>query len=468
MSSVEPPPPGAGAARPWGRVGGGAFNPALKVLLIGLLVLGLLIPLTIVHDLVRERAERYQIVVAEIGRLWGDAQRLTGPLMVIPFRETVTDSEGVTRVVADSLVLLPDRYAVRGTVVPEVRRRGLFEAVVYRADLAIDGAFGLPDLREDGRTYLWDEATLVLALSDQRSIRQGVTAGWGEATLPLMPGAPVALARLLAGGMHAQVPGLSAADPGAVLPFSLSLGFNGSGSLSFVPLGRENSVSIESPWSAPSFVGNILPDTHAIDATGFQADWTVSNLGRGYPQSWRGGQTASYAAEVDASAYGVRFFQPVSAYHQTERAAKYGILFGLFTFGLFFLFEMIGGLRLHIFQYGLVGLSLCLFYLLLLALSEHVGFAVAYAVGAAAVVGQIVLYAANFLGRRWRVGVLGVLLAALYAGLYALLRLEDQALLFGAIALFAALSAVMIATRKVDWYAIRLAPDGAGAARNGG
>ena len=171
----------------------------------------------------------------------------------------------------------------------------------------------------------------------------------------------------------------------------------------------------------------------------------MSHFGRGYSQQWSGRDVNERLARtVRASELGVRFVQPVSEYLQAERAAKYGVLFIVFTFATLFLFEIVAGVRVHIFQYGLVGLSLCLFYLLLLALAEHLGFGVAYAIGASAVVGQIVLYTRKILASAKRTFGLGLLLAGLYGALYVLMGLEDFALLLGSVGLFIALGAVML------------------------
>ena len=180
----------------------------------------------------------------------------------------------------------------------------------------------------------------------------------------------------------------------------------------------------------------------------------MSYYGRGYPQHWNASQETAHIPAIRGSNFGVRFIQPVSAYLQSERSAKHGVLFIIFTFAVLFLFETVAGLRIHIFQYGLVGMSLCLFYLLLISLAEHLGFAQAYGIGAAAVVGQIVLYTAKVLGSAKRSAAIGGLLAALYGGLFVLMGLEDFALVFGSVALFAALGAVMFVTRNIDWYAV--------------
>lgn len=443
--------------------GANGRGPILKVLLIVGLVVGLLVPLMLIQEVVDERQGRQQQVAVEIGELWGRAQTIAGPVLVVPASRSTIDAEGKEIIQNDTLVLLPDDYRLTGVAEPETRRRGLFEATVYRLNLEIAGSFVLPSdaARQDPALILaWDRARLALGLSDQRSVTNAPSLDWDGESLAMTPGLPAAVRGLNSGGMQAPLSGLGPDRLDQPIPFSLSLALNGSQSLSFLPLGRQTRATMQSPWPHPSFFGAFVPETHEITEAGFTANWAASYFGRSYPQSWlmRGARHQPFN-ELTASAFGVRFFQPVDAYHQIERTAKYGVLFVVFTFTALFLFEIITGQRIHIFQYGLVGCALALFYLLLLAFSEQIGFTSAYAVGATAVVSQIVFYTHAVLGSARRTGVLGGLLALLYAGLYLLMQTEDFALLIGAVALFVGLTAIMAVTRRIDWYAI-----GAGAA----
>lgn len=436
-------------------------NPILKVLLILALIVGLLLPLALIEGLVSERQGRQYQVVSEIGQLWGQAQTIAGPLLVVPARRTLVDRRGNQTVEEDSVVLLPDDYDLTGRVIPETRRRGIFDAVVYRLQLDISGSFVLPPdtpLSDPSLAVDWDGARLALGLSDQRSVTDAPDLTWDDRAVAMTPGLPYAIAQLSNGGMQAALPRLDVDSGDAPVSFSLSITLNGSQSLTFLPLGRNTTAAIQSDWPHPSFFGSFLPETHDISDEGFSARWATSYFARSYPQVWLVGDgTVGRFGEIVQSGFGVRFFQPVDAYHQTERSAKYGVLFLVFTFAVLFLYEMVAGLRIHIFHYGLVGCSLALFYMLLLALAEQVGFGLAYAAGAVAVVGQIAFYTRAVLGSTRRTALLSALLAALYGGLYVLMRLEDFALLVGAVALFAGLTAIMAVTRRIDWYAIGLA-----------
>ena len=431
--------------------------PVLKVVVILAMVLGFLLPLAMVRGVILERQHRQQSVVSEIGQVWGHRQQVLGPILAIPYRDPYVNAHDGGLAYRDRMAyFLPDRYDIGADVRSEIRRRGLFEAVVYTADTLLAGTFQLPpreDWSTDDSEILWEEATIIVGASDLRSIDSVLTIDWNGRALPLEPGAP-ALSSLIHARMSARVPNLEGAV-GQSIAFEMRLALNGSDSLTFVPLGRESRVSIRSDWPDPSFTGSFLPDERTITEQGFEADWTVSYYGRTFPQSWTAPASRTNGEEISGAGFGVRFVQPVSAYLQSERSAKHGVLFIIFTFAVFFLFETVAGLRIHIFQYGLVGMSLCLFYLLLISLAEHLGFAAAYGIGATAVVGQIVLYTAKVLASAKRSAAIGALLATLYGGLFVLMGLEDFALLFGSVALFVALGAVMFVTRNIDWYAIK-------------
>ncbi len=443
-------------AWPAGLASTGPGAPVLKVALILAMVIGFLLPLALVRDVIVERQHRQESVINDIGRIWGRRQEVLGPILMVPYRQAYTTGLGEVRHRTRSAFFLPDRYDIGTDVASEIRRRGIFEAVVYSAEILVSGAFVLPPAAQwtsEGDEILWDQASIIVAANDLRSIDGVVTVDWNGETLALEPGSP-ALSSLIGGRMSTRVPNL-AAEAGQAIPFETRLTLNGSESLNFAPLGRESHVSVRSDWPDPSFAGAFLPDAHSVTESGFEADWTISYYGRGFPQFWTADDEQGAGALIRTANFGVRFVQPVSAYLQSERSAKHGVLFIIFTFAVYFLFETVAGLRIHIFQYGLVGMSLCLFYLLLISLAEHLGFVMAYGIGAAAVVAQIVLYTAKVLGSARRSAAIGALLAALYGGLFVLMGMEDFALLFGSVALFVALGAVMYVTRNIDWYQVK-------------
>jgi inner membrane protein len=228
---------------------------------------------------------------------------------------------------------------------------------------------------------------------------------------------------------------------------------NGSLGAYFSPFARNTVVEIESNSRNPSFQGNWLPSKRSISDSGFRASWSIPFLGRNYPQAWT--STADMGNAIEASRFGVELSDPVDHYRMAERSVKYAGLFVLLTFTVIWLIEVLAGLRVHPIQYLMLGGALCLFYLLELSLSEHVGFPVAYAIASVAVVGMVGAYCLAVLHNVRRALVVAAGVAALYVYLYVLLMNEDYALLIGSVGLFAILGAVMYVTRRVQWYGAR-------------
>lgn len=432
-------------------------SPILRAMVIGILILLLLIPLAMVGVLVGDREATRASVEREVAEKWGGQQSLVGPILSVPYRYRTQGPNGEVLTHVGYTRFLPSILDIEGEVRPEIRYRGIYEVALYDVGLKWSGEFERPDLgvwkipRED---VLWDEAVLVVGIPDLRGIRRAIVANWGEGTLSFEPG--TGGVSLCASGIHARVPGLEKAAPGAPVRFSFELGLNGSRDLLFAPLGKETRLSLTSSWPSPSFTGQFLPETRDVTPNGFAAEWNISYLTRPFPQEWRDNEVP--AELLGQWMGGVTLFQPVDSYAKTSRTTKYGILFLFLTFAVYFLFEILGRLRIHPFQYLLVGFALCLFYLLLLSLSEHLGFERAYLLASAGTVGLIALYSGSVLGSFRRAAALGTGLGALYGYLYVLLQLEDYALLLGSLGLFALLAAAMALTRRVDWYAAGLEP----------
>ncbi|MGH9361139.1 MAG: cell envelope integrity protein CreD [Thermoanaerobaculia bacterium] len=430
---------------------------AVKLLTIGFLILLLLIPLAMVRSLVAERQGRSQEAAAEVAAMWGGVQTLGGPVLTVPYRVWWKDSRRKVEASTQVAHFLPERLHVAGELRPEQRRRGLFETVVYRSELRVSGAFRRPDFSGweiAAGDVLWDQATVSLGVPDPRGIRQGVALRWGSRDLQLEPGAGEA--GLWKVGLRAAAPGLATMETGPI-PFALALGLNGSGRFEVLPFGKETVVRLRSSWPHPSFAGAFLPEARTVSDRGFDATWRVSWFGRSYPQRWRSSEAENLVPEtaVAASAFGVELLVPADGYQKTERSLKYAVLFVALTFLIFFLCETFNPFALHPVQYLLVGFALCLFYLLLLALSEVLSFGTAYAVAATATVALIGAYSAAAL-QGWRRGALTAgVLGLLYGYLWGLLRAEDWSLLLGSVGLFLILALVMFLTRRIDWYAPR-------------
>jgi inner membrane protein len=241
------------------------------------------------------------------------------------------------------------------------------------------------------------------------------------------------------------------------LDFSFDLSVSGTEQLQFLPFAAATHVALDSSWANPSFNGAFGTDTAAtVTPQGFAADWRVLQLNRDYPQQWQDGAVG--APQIEASGFGVAFYQPVDAYQRNYRASHYAFLFIALTFMVMFLLENTTGFALHPVQYAMTGAALAIFFLVLLALSEHLGFGGAYGLAAGALCVLLAVYYSGIAGSLRTGIVIGAIAAVCYGLLYLLILSEENALMFGSLSLFAALAAIMVATRRIDWYRLRAAP----------
>lgn len=427
---------------------GTAFKDSLlfKLLAIGFLVLVLLIPNAMIQELIRERQNRQMGAVQEVSASWGGPQTIVGPVLSIPYLEWTEYQVSKERTSVQRMAhFLPLQLEVEGQVDHQVRKRGIFDVILFQSDLVLKGVFEQPDfagLHIAPEDILWDQAKVSLGISGMQGIKNMIAIDWAGQNLRMEPG--TANPGLMPTGISVE----AAVKPdGQRYAFSVPLKVNGSEALRFEPVGKETRVTLRSGWSSPSFEGNFLPDTRETGPNGFTATWQVFDLNRSYPQSWTENKYT-----IDASSFGVRLIEPVDEYAKNERSAKYAILIIGLTFLIYFFFETLRRFNIHPFQYLLVGLALSIFYLLLLSLSEQVGFDRAYLIAAGATVGLIVAYSGSVFKSRIMVVQLGLLLALIYGFIFVILQLEDFALLAGSLGLFAALAAVMYYSRRVDWY----------------
>lgn len=434
-----------------------------KMLGVAVLILLLLIPLTMIKSVLTERLQRRNDAVTEITSVWGREQDIVGPILIVPYRYTYKtwkeqptasgkiEKLEVVETATAHAYFLPARLDVTGEIKPSELRRGIYEAVVYSGKLSFSGEFAPPNfqsLRIDEEKVLWDDAIVTMAIPDLRGVRETIFLDWGSVRVPLSPGSKM---KNYNSGVHARVPGLKAG--GQAIPIKFDLNLDGSGAIRFAPLAGQTKVKITSPWRDPSFRGAFLPSDRKIGASGFEAVWQVSEYGRNFPQQWTDQEVTIISAEaVSNSLFGVYFLSGVDSYRNVERAIKYGILFLVLVFAMFFLFELLSKLQIHPFQYTLVGAALCLFYLGLLSLSEFILFGWAYLTSAALTTGLIWFYCVAALRSGRRAIILTGLLSATYTFLYVTLQSQDYSLLIGTAGLFVALAAVFFLTRNIDWY----------------
>ena len=440
-----------------------------KILMVFGLTVVLLIPLSMIRGTVQDRQRYRAEAVEEVARSTAGAQTLAGPVLFVPYSDRIVvmraDASGVQRPVEQvktgTWAFFPESLEVRGTMRSLPRMRGLYEVRVYELGTTLRAAFRVRIPRDDDlstpRTI--GEAQLGVGIRDVRGLVGVPSLSVTGVSHALRQG----LGHGGASGLHTT---LAAPAEGATLAFEVEFTalLQGTETLSIAPLADRNVIALESSWPHPQFHGDFLPRTRVIGADGFRAHWDVSSLASNAQSQFRAGMDQPGAGSTEAIS--VSLVDPVNVYSQVDRATKYGVLFVLLTFVAFFMFEFLRELRIHPIQYGLVGLAIAIFFLLLLALSERIPFLIAYVVAAVACVTLIGYYLGHVLGGWVRGAGFAGMLATLYAALYGLLISEDNAMVLGAGLLFLILAAIMVLTRKVNWY--RTASAGPPTPGNGG
>jgi len=439
--------------------------------LVAVLISIMTIPLAMVDDVVNERRQLYNNVQFDIASTWGHMQKLSGPSLLIPYTERfdsveiLTDKDGNERKKNKTIykkrtaIVLPEDLNLNVSLLGQTRTRSIYDALVYTADVSISGNFQRPslsDLSNNIDKIHWDRAWFSLGMSDTQAINKVSALQWNKTSSDFEPGTKIT--DVIANGFHAPLDLSNHGDRAEstatmIYPFALDININGSQGFYFSPFGKTTHVQISSDWPHPSFQGNVLPDEYESSSEGFNASWSVPHLARNYPQLWT---LETQKFQLDEFSAGVNLFESVSLYSQITRAIKYGVLFLVLTYLTFLLFEMGIGQRLHIIQYGVIGLALSIFYLTLLSMAEHAGFIKAYLSAAAIIIAMISLYVLSALRSLGRTCIITLLLIGLYSLLYTMLSLEDYALLAGVGLLLIVLAAMMYLTRNIGKSEIKL------------
>lgn len=448
-----------------------------SAMMIGLMLL-LLVPLGMIENLVSERTYRQQAVVSDIAASSAGPQRVFGPVLAVPYSEYWTEvvestDKGVRKleetqhVETNALYFLPDHLDIDGTLSTETKQRGLFKVRSYvlgaefRGDFVLPAGYGSPGPRHNGR-IVFGTPHVAVVLADMRGVLEAPGLDWNGTRHAFEQGADLPIDEV--SGMHVKLgPQPVEAGP-ATLPFAFSLKLRGIEELDFIPAGKQTRVTLASPWRHPGFHGRFLPDPQSqrIGPDGFLAEWSVNSLASNVAESL--GRCRPISCY---DSFGLKLVDPINIYSLSDRATKYGFLFIGLTFAAIFFFEILKRMSIHPAQYTLVGLALAMFFLLLLSLSEHIAFALAYLIAAIACVGLIAYYMSAVLAGARRGLASGGLLAGLFAALYGLLQSEDNALMLGSLLLFALLATAMVFTRKLDWYRIGQPHGGAVQGGNG-
>lgn len=421
----------------------------IKLLSIGFMVLILLIPTAWIQSLIEERQNRMSEATSEIAAKWSDQQTVSGPVLVLPYTHySKYEKEGVVMINENTrkAYFLPQNLEIKSILKPEKLSRGIFDVVVYNAELKMHGDFTRPDLSTlniSEEQVMWEDAYLLIGITDLRGINNDPVIKFGGKSYFSEP--------------HQDDPGLFQNSISARLDlddtirsgnnFELNLALKGSEQLFFIPTGKNTKVAVQGQWNDPSFGGAFLPDSRNLSDSIFEASWSLLHFNRPFPQQWK-----DKAPEIQKAAFGVDLLLPVDQYQKSIRSAKYSILIIMLTFVALFLIEIICKVRIHPFQYILIGCALIIYYTLQLSISEHIGYNLAYAVSALLTVMLIGAYSISFLPNRKIVTLLIGLLVLFYTFIFTITQLQDYALLLGSIGLFVIIAVLMFVSRKINWY----------------
>ncbi len=420
----------------------------IKMAFILVLILILIIPVVWIQSLIQERTYLQQQVEQEVAASWGNQQTLQGPVLCIPYlTTTVVDKKSYTE--QHLMFVSPMDQSIKSDAVSEIRTKGIFNTVVFTTTNEVTGSFDLSKLpQEKNQSYEFDKAILITGITDPTAITSKIDVLWDNAAQESAPG--IKHQGFAHAGFHCPAP---IKNDQKTYAFNLKFSVRGTSALAFIPSGKVSDITLKSNWPSPSFTGKNLPQTRNITDQGFDAKWTANVYNRPFGDFWR---DAEYSPQPEQTAFGVTLLQTADYYQKNMRSAKYAMLVIALSFMFFFFYEMLLKIRIHPIQYLLVGLSLAVFYALLLSITEHLGFNKAYWISCAAVVLLIAVYAYAIIKKLSLIALLVFLFVLLYAYIFVLLQLEDFALLAGSIGLFFILATVMLLSRKIDWYRINV------------
>jgi len=418
-----------------------------KGFFISFLILALLIPTFFIGELIDERKARNEEVKQEIANQWSKDQTISGPMLVIPYMQYEKAADGKVAHVKRHAYFLPEELTINGSMVTDFRARSsIFKLIVYTADLKLNGKFNplqLSKLNLAPENLVLNEAFITFGLSDYTGIQEQMKINLDGHEYEYNAGSNAG--EYVSTGLHTPVT-LTMEGIQKVQPFSMKMSLRGSEQIQFIPLGKSTTVSLKAPWPHPDFRGKTLPE-RTISATEFNAVWKAFDLNREYPQQWKEGDNI----KMESSAFGVRLLQPLDNYGKASRTIKYAILVIMLTFVVYFFIEVLQKKNVHAVQYVLIGFALCLFYTLLLSMSEYTSYATAYIISALATVLLISIYTRSVFNSLKTAMIFGGFLSILYVFIFVLIQLQDGALLVGSIGLFIILAAIMYFSRKIDW-----------------
>ncbi len=433
-----------------------------KLGLIGFLTLLLLIPSFMVQDLITERKNRQQEVIREISDKWSGSQLVQGPILVLPYKTTVMEKDSDTQKnssqeILTNIYILPENLNISSKANPELLHRGIFDAVVYTSQIKVSGTFSQLELKKSGidpAMIQWEQAKVDIGLSDLKGLKNNPVIRLGNQNYEVEP--DFTSLKLFSNNL-VILPNLSL-EKSTALNFSFDLDLRGSERLSFLHLGKNTTVKIEGEWNDPSFTGRYLPDERSLSGKAFSATWKMPYYNRPYPQQWIEENTILNTTDTQVqgsnnsdsrAVFGVDFLLPVDQYQKTIRTAKYAFLVILLSFLSLFFTELLIKQRVHFLQYILIGAAMTIYYILLLSLSEQLGFNLAYVIASAATASLIGTFIWSLLKNRKVALVFTSILTMFYSFIFVILQLQDLALLVGSIGLFLIVALLMYLSQKI-------------------
>jgi inner membrane protein len=443
------------------------FNVSLKVLSIGILILILSLITFSIQGLIRDRINHKSKALNTVSKQWGQTQVLMGPYIKLPYEKVVEVNQTAAResamkvrteVYRDYLYLLPKKISTSAKLDTKSLYKGIYQQNVYHADTKLTGYFEFSDedlYKLNGKKIIWNEASFSFNIGDIKSLKNEPVLSVNNTDLNLNNVEKVAnFYQLSSRKPYLKGPNFLKSK----FEFSLDLNLNGSRAFYLVPVARENIVKMDANWADPNFNGAYIPEERTISDAGFKAKWQIFNLNNDYQSLLGGAFDQLYNANIgsayhdNSSIFGVELYSPVDIYTKSKKTLKYSLLFITLTFSLYFFIEVLFKQRLHPIQYLMIGMAVSIFYLLLLAFAEHIGFDLAYLIAALAAISLIGTYTYFIMSKPKIAASAIALITLLYGYLYLLLQLNDYSLLFGSIGLFIVLAIIMLASRKIDWY----------------
>ncbi|MBA3285719.1 MAG: cell envelope integrity protein CreD [Nitrosopumilus sp.] len=431
----------------------------IKLVSIAILVLLLLIPAAWVQSIMEERQMRVEEAFREVSGKWSDAQSVTGPVLVLPYIKTYSinsrqpGGDVITEIktVTERAYFLPENLKINAELDPLILNRGIFDVVVYNSRIAMNGNFSKPNLDAldiDTAQVKWNEAYLMFGLTDLRGIGETPVLKFNEKVYTSEPHTEEFRTNEYYNVFNRSIASkIDINQEADNFSFTMNYALKGSGKLYFLPMGKSTSVDLSGDWGNPSFDGFYLPETRDVTNESFAATYNVLNFNRPFPQQWINSPPA-----IHETAFGVNLIMPVDQYQKSIRTAKYGVLIILLTFVSLFLIELICKIRIHPFQYVLIGAALIVYYTLLLSISEQIGFNNSNLIATIDTVALISFYSISFTGKKNISALLSFLLLIFYGYIFIITQQQDYALLLGSIGLFIIIAVLMYVSRKINWY----------------